>query len=108
MAILIPESASQKQSDVLRIMKKLISCQPFVINFFFTFNHTHDIKDWSECTIKECMNIKVDDLAKGALIHTYATHEFFDGIYPLDDFVITMGGRKITGPMRPALEAHWG
>jgi hypothetical protein len=73
-------------------MKKLILCQPFVIKFLYVQSHTDDIKDWSECTIKECMNIKVDDLAKRALIHAHATNEFFVGIYSLDDFVITMGG----------------
>jgi hypothetical protein len=101
-----PLSASPKQSDVLRVMKKFISCQPFVIKFLYVQSHTDDIK-WSECTIKERMNIKVDDRAKRALIHAHATNEFFDGIYPLDNFVISMGGQKMTGPMQPALEAHW-
>jgi hypothetical protein len=91
-----PLSASQKQSDVLQVVKKLISRQPFVIKFLYVQSHTDDIKDWSECTIKERMNITVDDLAKRALIHAHATNEFFNGVYPLDDFVITMGGQKIT------------
>jgi hypothetical protein len=30
------------------------------------------------------------------------------GSIPLMIFVLTMGGQKIAGPVRPALEAHWG
>ena len=54
------------------------------------------------------MNIIVDDLAQRALHHSYSSGEFFGGIYPNEDFIITMGGVKTTGPIRDALERHWG
>jgi hypothetical protein len=54
------------------------------------------------------MNIKVDHLARMALLHTHTTNEFFNGLFPLDDFVISMDGQKITGPIKTSLEAHWG
>ena len=56
----------------------------------------------------ELMNIIVDDLAQRALRHSYSSGEFFDGSYPNEDFIITMGGAKTTGPIRDALERHWG
>jgi hypothetical protein len=54
------------------------------------------------------MNIKVDELAKLALHHAHLSDELFNGIYPHDNFFISMGGIKTTGPIRPALESHWG
>jgi hypothetical protein len=54
------------------------------------------------------MNIKVDALAKKALLHTHTSNKFFNGLFPLNDFVISVDGQKITGPIKPSLETHWG
>jgi hypothetical protein len=54
------------------------------------------------------MNIIVDDLAQRSLCQSYASGEVFDGIYPDEDFTITMQGVKTTGPIRDALERYWG
>jgi hypothetical protein len=102
-----PLSAFQKQADVLRVIKRLISQQTFSINFLYVQSHTDDTKKLSKCTIKELMNIKVDELAKLALHHAHLSDEFFSGIYPHDNFIISTGGIKTTGPVRPALKSHW-
>jgi hypothetical protein len=103
-----PLPVLQKQSNVLQVMKHLINCQPFVVKFQYVQSHLDIILEWGECTIKELINIKVDNLAKLALLHTHAPNKFFNGLYPLDDFCIYMDGRKVTGPIKPSLEAHWG
>jgi hypothetical protein len=88
-------------------MKQLITCQPFVIKFVYIQSHSDDIKEWSACIIKERMNMKVDHLTKTALLHAHMTNKFYAGLFPLDDFVISMDGQKITGPIKTSLEAHW-
>ena len=103
-----PLPASQTQADVLRVMKKLISRQRFTIKFLYVQSHTDDIKKMSECTTTELMNIIVDDLAQSALRQSFSSGDYFDGIYPHNDFVVTMRGAKTTGPIRDALEQHWG
>jgi hypothetical protein len=103
-----PLPASQTQADVLRVMKKLISRQMFTIRFLYVRSHTDTIKKLSKCSMTELMNIIVDDLAQRALRHSYSSGELFDGSYPNEDFIITMGGAKTTGPIRDALERHWG
>jgi hypothetical protein len=103
-----PLPTSQTQADVLRVMKKLITRQVFTIKFVYVRSHTDKLKSLSECTQTELMNIIVDDLAQRTLRGTLSSGEFFDGIYPNEDFVITMRGAKITGPIRDALEQHWG
>jgi hypothetical protein len=80
-----PLSASQTRSNVLQVMKQLITHQPFIIKFSYVQSHSDDIKEWSACTIKECMNIKVDHLTKMALLHAHTTNEFFNGLFLLDD-----------------------
>ncbi len=101
-------SSTQTQADVLRIVKRLISIQPFTTNFFYVASHSDDIKDWSSCTIKERLNIKVDLLAKRALLHAHSCHEYFDGRFPVEDFCVYTSGHKVSGPIKPALEMHWG
>jgi hypothetical protein len=101
-----PLPASQTKADVLRVMKKLISRQMFTIKFLYVRSHTDKIKKLSKCTMTELMNIIVDDLAQRALRHSYSSGEFFDGIYPNKDFIITMRGVKTTGPIRDASERH--
>jgi hypothetical protein len=54
-------------------MKQLITRQPFVIKFLYVQSHSDDIKEWSACTIKERMNIKVNHLAKNGI--TPRTHD---------------------------------
>ncbi len=103
-----PLSASQTQSNILQVMKRLITCQPFVIKFLYVQSHSDDIQEWSACTIKERMSMKVDSLANTALLNAHTTNQFFNGLFPLDDFVISMDGQKITGPIKTSLGAHWG
>ncbi len=103
-----PLPASQAQADVLRVMKKLISKQLFTTKFAYVRSHTDKLKPLGECTQTELMNIIVDDLAQNSLRHACSTEEYFDGIYPNEDCIISMQGVKITGPIRDALEQHWG
>jgi hypothetical protein len=103
-----PLSASQKQADVIRVMKNLISQHIIFIKFLYVQSHTDDIKKLSECTNKVLMNIVVDDLAQKALCHAHMSGKFFDGNYPSEDFIVSMWGIKTTSPIRPALETHWG
>ena len=103
-----PLPASQTQADVLRVMKKLISRQLFTIKFVYVQSHTDKLKPLRECTQTELMNIIVDDLAQRSLRHSCSSGEFFDGIYPNEDFAIYTRGAKVTGPIRDALEQHWG
>ncbi len=75
-------------------MKRLIKCQTFVVKFQYDQSHLDDIKEWGKCTIKERINIKVDHLAQQAPLHAHGTSEFFNGLYPLDDFCIYMDGQR--------------
>jgi len=80
----------------------------FTIKFLYVRSHTDKIKKLSKCMMTELMNIIVDDLAQRALRHSYSSGKFFDGIYPNEDFIITMRGVKTTGPICNALEWYWG
>ncbi len=103
-----PLPASQKQADVLRVMKRLLSGHMFSIKFLYVQSHTDDTKKLHECTKEELMNIIVDDLAQSALRNASLTNTFFDGIYPNEDFIVTMSGMKITGPIGSSLDTLWG
>jgi hypothetical protein len=103
-----PLSGTQTQANVLRVMKQLITRQPFIIKFLYVASHSNDRKDWASCTFKERLNIKVDHLAKQALLHAHSCNEYFDGCFPAEDFRVYTSGRKVTGPTKPSLEMHWG
>jgi hypothetical protein len=103
-----PLSGTQTQANALRVMKFLITRQPFIIKFRYVASHSDERKDWASCTIKERLNIKVDHLAKQALLHAHLCNEYFDGHFPAEDFRVYTSGRKVTGPTKPSLEMHWG
>jgi hypothetical protein len=48
-----PLPESQTQSDILQVMKRLIAHQPFAVCFLYIASHLDNIKEWSECTIKD-------------------------------------------------------
>ncbi len=75
-SFLKPLPASQKQADVLRLMKRLLSHHMFLIKFHYVQSHTDDIKKLSKCTTKELMNIIINDLAQSALCHASSSGEF--------------------------------
>ncbi len=45
-----PLSGTQTQANVLRVMKQLITCQPFIIKLLYVVSHSEDRKDWASCT----------------------------------------------------------
>jgi hypothetical protein len=105
-----PLSGTQTQANVLRVMKRLITRQPFIfiIKFLYVASHSNDRKDWASCTIKERLNIKANHLAKQALLHAHSCNEYFDGCFPAEDFWVYTTGCKVTGLTKPSLEMHWG
>ncbi len=103
-----PLSGTQTQADVLRVMKRLITHQPFIIKFKYVVSHSDNRKDWASCTIKERLNIKVDHLAKQALLHAHLCNAYFDGCFPAEDFWVYTSGCKVIGPTNPSLKMHWG
>ncbi len=54
------------------------------------------------------MNIKVDSLSKKTLICTHTMNDYFDGIFPEEDFCIFVNDTKVTGLIKSVIEEHWG
>jgi hypothetical protein len=103
-----PITTTQTQSDVLHVMKQYVIAQSFKLKFSYVASHCDDSKSWANCTLKERINIKVDSLAKKALICAHATNDYFDGIFPEEDFCIFVNNTKVTGPIKSAIEEQWG
>jgi hypothetical protein len=101
-----PLSSTQSNADVLRIMKCMILDHPFCLKFLYVASHSNDTKKWEECSLKERINIKVDHLAKKALLAAHTSNQYFDGVFPLEDFQVHTDGRKLTGPTKTSLEEH--
>ncbi len=103
-----PLLSTQSNADILRIMKHMILDHPFHLKFLYVASHSDNNKRWKECSLKERINIKVDHLAKKALLATHASNQYFNGAFPLEDFQVHTDGRKLTGPTKTSLEEHWG
>ncbi len=101
-------STTQTHADLLRVLKRYIVKQPFLLKFLHVASHADDTKTWESCSLKEKINIKVEHLAKTALICAHATNQYFDGNFPFEEFQISLNGFKVTGNVRPALDDHWG
>ncbi len=74
--------ANQTQVDVLRTFKHLVSAQPFHIIFKYVQLHTDETKKWCNFSLKECIKIRVDRLAKKALKAAHCTRQFIKGSFP--------------------------
>ncbi len=57
---------------------------------------------------QRAVNIRADHLAKKALLATHASNQYFNGVFPLEDFQVHTDGPKLTGLTKTSLEEHWG
>jgi hypothetical protein len=90
---------NQFQADVHHAFKHLVSVQPFHVIFKYVQSQANDTKKWQYCTLKECINIKVDRPAKKALKAAHSTGKFIEGTFPNKQIWITMGRKKVTGSL---------
>jgi hypothetical protein len=105
---LLPLPTNQSQADILPVFKNLVSIQPFCIQYKYVQSHANDTKRWQNYTLKECINIKVDRLAKKTLKAAHSTGKFVGSSFSNEQLWITMGGKKVTGSLRNELEDFWG
>jgi hypothetical protein len=103
-----PLATTQPQADVLKIMKRYIVTQPFTLKYLYVASHADDSEAWKDYTLKERINIKVEELAKKALRHAHDTQIFFDGQFPMEEFTVHIDGAKVTSPIKSAIEEYWG
>ena len=90
-----PLSTNQSQADLLQVFKHLISSQPFRVQYKYVPSHADKKKKWWDCTLKECINIKVDRLAKKALKTGHCTGQFIKTSFLNEQIWFTLGGRKL-------------
>jgi hypothetical protein len=69
-----PLLSTQLNADVLRIMKRMILDHQFCLKFLYVTSHSNDTKKLKECSLKERINIKVDHIAKKALLFAHASN----------------------------------
>ena len=98
----------QVHADALRSLKQLISDQVFGVTYTWVPSHQDDVKQWSDLTLRERLNVIVDKLAKRVLLMCVGTQDFISSKFPFERLRITLHGAKVTGSPRPALERHWG
>ena len=98
----------QAQADVLRVFKRTINEQHFEVKMEWVPSHQDDKISWGQCTLKEKINIKVDKLAKAALIAAIAENEYVDSGFPGEHITISTDGRKVTGSLKKTFERYWG
>ncbi len=77
-----PFPTNQSQADILCIFKNLISAQPFRVQYKYVQLHANDTKRWQDCSLKERINIKVDSLAKKALMAAHSTDKCIKKGFP--------------------------
>ena len=82
----------QAQADVLRVFKRLINEQPGQVTMEWVPSHQDDTKLWHNCTLKEKINIKVDRLAKAALIAAVAENVYVNSGFPGEYITVATDG----------------
>jgi hypothetical protein len=91
---LCPYLTNQSQADMLCIFKNLISAQPFHVQYKYVQLHADDTKRCQDYSLKEQINIKVDSLAKKALMAAHSTCKCMESAFPNEQIWIFMGGKR--------------
>ena len=103
-----PLKEKQAQADVLRCFKQLINEQHAEIKMEWVPSHQDDEKSWTKCTLKEKINIKVDRLAKTALLSAIQHNEYIESGFPGEHITVVADGMKVTGSLKLAIERSHG
>jgi hypothetical protein len=77
-----PFPTNQSQADILCVFKNLVAAQLFRVQYKYVQSHANGIKRWQDCLLKEQINIKVDSLAKKALMAAHSTEECIQSVFP--------------------------
>ncbi len=94
---LCPFPTNQSQADILHVFKNLVAAQPLRVQYKYVQSHADDTKRWQDCLLKEQINIKMDSLAKKALMAAHSTGECIKSAFLNEQIWITMGGGKGVG-----------
>ena len=98
----------QAQADVLRVFKRLISEAGFQQCMYHIYGHLDEILAYHQLSIEEKMNCLADALASEALVHGVASEQYIRGVFPFESTTVMIGGRRIGGSPRQAMDRHWG
>ena len=93
--------------DDLRSLKHLIVSNHFETDYQWVPSHQDDHKKHASLTLREQLNIIVDELAKLALASGIADQTFIDRDPPFEQVRITIRGQKVAGSLRTAINKHW-
>ena len=77
----LPEK--QAHADVLRCLKSLVLEQPFEVTLNWVAAHQDDRKRWSQLSIEDKINVRVDTLAKKSLITGVVEQECIESVLSL-------------------------
>ena len=103
-----PLPTNQSQADLLQIFKNLVSSHTFRVQYKYVASHADNKNKWWDCSRKEHINIKVENLAKKVLKAGLCTGQYIQSSFPNEQIWITLGGRKAMGSLQAELEEFWG
>jgi hypothetical protein len=103
-----PFPTNQSQADILCVFKNLVAAQPFHVWYKYIQSHANDTKRWQDCLLKELNNIKVDSLAKKALMAAHSTGKCIKSPFSNEQIWISMGGERWWVPWGPNWEEFCG
>ena len=97
----------QAQVDVLRCFKDYINHHPLEIDYQWVPSHQDEEKSCTSLTLREKVNVTVDELAKLGLISGMTDGDMINSEYPFEQIRVSTGGHKVTGSLKKASNSHW-
>ena len=80
---------------------------PFNVSYEWVKTHQDDVKNWTQLSLNERLNVIVDGMAKKVLVVAVVNQEFISSDYPLERIQVEVDGVKVSGSVRTALEIYW-
>jgi hypothetical protein len=103
-----PIGEKQVHADVISLIKQYIRDSNCPISYEHVYGHLDDILQWDQLSDTQKLNVRMDTLAKRALMAAITNRDFITSIFPFEHIVMKCGGQKNHSSPTKAIYRWWG
>ena len=102
----LPEK--QAQADLIRLCREYRRRLGFSIEYHHVKGHLDKVLRWDQLTRVQRENCLVDSVARTALLDAFLDDTYISSIFPHEQVVVKVDGKRVTGSPSTAIGRAWG
>ena len=103
----IPLKEGQVQADVLNAIKQYIRDLPCDVKYEYVYGHLDNLLRWDQLTLPHKLYVRMDNLAKCALLAALVNKKFIDGEIPFENVSLFCGGKRASSSPTKSIYSWW-